>query len=299
VARHAAHRPSARRRPRGGLSDGPHRSGPRRGGERLVAWYIGILAGLADGGADLHGADAVVGTSAGAFVAAQIAAGADPRPLADALARREPAPAGRAPSQAARVFAALAQLGAGPERGRAIGRLAIDRSPGGEEEHVARVRRRLPVARWPCALHIAALDADSGERVVFDHAAGAPLDRALAAARSVPLLLPPVRIGGRRYIDGAVHSATNADVLADAGVDRALVIIGSPERAEGLDALWNHVLQDELEQLAAAGVDVVVLRAGEEDRTAMGPDPMSRASAPLAARAGRRRGQELVERLVA
>jgi NTE family protein len=270
------------------------------GGERLVAWYTGILAGLADAGVDPRAAAEVVGTSAGALVAAQLAAGVDPRPRADELARRRMTTDLRpAPSSAARLFAALAQLGAGPQRGRAIGRLAIDRSPGGEAALVERVRRRLPGGEWPRGLRIAALDAETGERVVFDRAAGVPLDRAVAAASSVPMLLPPVTIGSRTCIDGAVHSATNADVLSAAGLDRVVVITGSPADGDGLDALWNVVLERELDLLASTGVDTVLLRAGDQDRAAMGPDPMSRATAPLAVMAGRRRGRELAARLAA
>jgi NTE family protein len=274
------------------------------GGERLVAWYTGILAGLADAGADLRTAHAVVGTSAGALVAAQLAAGVDPRPLARKLVRRPcpPVPAGGSePSQSARLFAALAQLGASPmtptERGRAIGRLAIDRSPGGDAAHVERVRRRLPDAGWPPALRIVALDAETGERIAFGPDAGAPLDRAVAAARSVPVMLPPVRIGGRAFIDGAVRSATNADLLADAGVDVAVIVTGSPEAATGLDALWNRVLDAELQILERAGVETVLVRATDADLEAMGPDPMSRATAPLAARAGRARAGTIAQRL--
>ena len=53
------------------------------------------------------------------------------------------------------------------------------------------------------------------------------------------------------------------------------------------------------EALAAAGVEAVVLRANGHDRTAMGPDPMSRDTAPVAVLAGRRRGRELAARLAA
>jgi flavin-dependent dehydrogenase len=44
------------------------------GGERVVAWEVGVLAGLADGGLDARDAVAVLGTSAGAVVAARAAA---------------------------------------------------------------------------------------------------------------------------------------------------------------------------------------------------------------------------------
>jgi NTE family protein len=45
------------------------------GGVTGVAWEIGLLAGLAEAGVDLRDADLVVGTSAGASVAAQITSG--------------------------------------------------------------------------------------------------------------------------------------------------------------------------------------------------------------------------------
>jgi len=63
------------------------------GGERVVAWEIGVLAGFADAGLDLRGAVRIVGTSAGALVAARLAAGEDPRDEADAIAREALRPA--------------------------------------------------------------------------------------------------------------------------------------------------------------------------------------------------------------
>ena len=50
------------------------------GGITGIAWEIGVLAGLAEAGVDLTGADLVVGTSAGSVVGAQITSGA---PLED------------------------------------------------------------------------------------------------------------------------------------------------------------------------------------------------------------------------
>src|SRR5215218_3109779 len=46
------------------------------GGPAGIAWEVGFIAGMADGGIDLGGADLFVGTSAGAVVAAQITSGA-------------------------------------------------------------------------------------------------------------------------------------------------------------------------------------------------------------------------------
>src|SRR5918998_6452605 len=47
------------------------------GGVTGIAWEIGLLAGLAEAGADLSGADLVVGTSAGSVVGAQLTGGAE------------------------------------------------------------------------------------------------------------------------------------------------------------------------------------------------------------------------------
>ena len=59
------------------------------GGLAGIAWETGVLAALADAGADVAAADFLLGTSAGATVAAQVGSGA---PVAELLARQvEPA----------------------------------------------------------------------------------------------------------------------------------------------------------------------------------------------------------------
>src|SRR5215469_18895803 len=59
------------------------------GGVAGIAWITGLLVGLAEAGQDVTGADVVIGTSAGANVAAQLGSGL---PLADLYARQvEPA----------------------------------------------------------------------------------------------------------------------------------------------------------------------------------------------------------------
>ena len=52
------------------------------GGITGIAWEIGVLAGLAEAGTDLMGADLVVGTSAGSVVGALLRLGAAPTDLA-------------------------------------------------------------------------------------------------------------------------------------------------------------------------------------------------------------------------
>jgi NTE family protein len=268
------------------------------GGERVVAWELGVLAGLADGGVDARRAAIVLGTSAGALVAARVAAGIDPR--ADATHIR----ASRCGAGGAQAFAALAstweQAGTTTaERRRAFGRLALERSPGGEEAAVASVAARLPGANWPASLRVAAVDALDGERVVFDASSGVPLARAIAASRAVPFLRSPVDVGGRPCIDGALGSATNADALA--GVAAMLTIIVTPVPSvvvePGPERFWLAALRDEIADLERAGHAVVVVHASTEDRAAMGPDPMSGATAPSALAAGREHGRAVAAQI--
>jgi NTE family protein len=279
------------------------------GGERAIAWELGVLAGLADCGVDLREAVAVVGTSAGALVAARLAAGVDPRVDADRIAARNGADRiaraqRRATLDGAAAFDALARAWESGgtsthERRRALGRIALERSPGGEEAHVAAVAGRLESGGWPPALRVVAVDAERGERMVFDAAAAVALERAVAASRAVPVLLPPITVGGRRCIDGALGSATNADVLAAVAASRVFVI--APFSADppptGPERLWLLALRDEVVALEAAGRRVTVVHASDADLAAMGPDPLSSATAPLAVDAGRTRGRALADQI--
>lgn len=55
------------------------------GGPLAVAWECGLAAGLARGGLVLGSVDFILGTSAGAIVGAQLAAGCDPDAMANAI----------------------------------------------------------------------------------------------------------------------------------------------------------------------------------------------------------------------
>ena len=64
---------------------------------------------------------------------------------------------------------------------------------------------------------------------------GAPparLAAAVLASCAIPGYFRPVDIGGTEYVDGGVHSATNADVLRSDGLD-VVVIISSMSAAHG------------------------------------------------------------------
>jgi NTE family protein len=267
------------------------------GGERVVAWQVGVLAGLADGGLDLRAATAIVGTSAGALVAARLAAGIDPRDDASDITPGPSLGGAEAFDVLARAWRAAGATTT--QRRRAFGRVALQHSPGGEGAFVSRVERRLPDTTWPAGLQVVAIDAHDGERVVFDRDAGVAPARAIAASRAIPTLFPPIMVSGRAFIDGALGSATNADVLAGTDASRVLVITAVPaERVEhGPERFWQEALDDEVAALETAGHRVVVVHPQPAERTAMGEDPMSGATADLAVAAGRRRGRSLAPQM--
>ena len=114
---------------------------------------------------------------------------------------------------------------------------------------VARHRRR-PTARqsWPQrAMLITAVDARTGEPVVFDRHSGVDLVDAVAASTSSGL---PYRIGDGRYIDGGYRRNENADLAA--GHERVLVL--SPFGGRTLHPLeWGMQLAAQVEELRAGG----------------------------------------------
>lgn len=199
------------------------------GGRLGTAWTAGLAAGLRTFGVDLGEADLIVGTSAGAIVGAVLATGQDPSRLAT-LAARPPAEGPSVPRRPDRavmgaVFAVLGDPGLDPaEARRRVGRIALETVDAEAENRLIAQRAALIAAEgWPqLPLLITAVDAETGEPVVWDAAAGVPLVLAVAASSAFPGVEPPVTVGGRRYLDGALRDGTNTDLAAGA---RSVVVI--------------------------------------------------------------------------
>lgn len=145
---------------------------------------------------------------------------------------------------------------------------------------------------WPDGLWICAARRTDGARTTFGRA-GAPeasLGRAVAASCAIPGYFSPVEIGGLEYLDGGVHSPTNADVLRGEGLD--VVIVSSPMsiahgRARTADAgiRWaaHRRLEQEVRRLRAAGAIVVRVEPSAATRVVMGMNAMaSDRSGPVA-----------------
>jgi len=255
------------------------------GGITGIAWEVGVLAGLAEAGVDLTGADLVVGTSAGSVVGAQLTSGADLEVL---FARQLEPPTGE---QAARMTrAALARYAWAVLRSRGddvgfrrrVGALALAAEQAGltptEQERLDVIGSRLVSREWPDRdLRITAVDAESGEFRVLDRTSGVPLLQAVAASCAVPGVYPPVTIDGRRYVDGGMRSAANAD-LAE-GYDRVVVLAPLP-RGMGPMASVDA-------QVTGMVARVAVVSPDEAARRAIGRNVLDPAARAGSARTGR------------
>jgi NTE family protein len=259
------------------------------GGVTGIAWELGVLASLADGGFDLGRADVVIGTSAGAAVGAQITSGV---PMADLVAAQL-TPASESKELAVdldlesmvEVFGVLWDESREPdERRAAVGARAKEASTISVEARREIIAARLPVPTWPATrLVITAVDCDSGELVTFDAESGVELVDAVMASCAVPSVWPPTPIGDRLYMDGGVRSSTNAD-LAD-GADTVVVLVPMPAvMTTDLDAVEIGVLE-------ASGSTVAVLRLDEDAHAAMGANPLDPAMRAPALDAGLRQGK--------
>lgn len=264
------------------------------GGVGGIAWITGLLAGLADSGRDVSGADLLVGTSAGSAVAAQLGSGLSleelyARQVDPALQAAEIMAEMDLEKFAAEIGAAMGSAASVPELRRAVGRVALGTRTVAEPERRAVIESRLPSHGWPeRALKIVAVDAVSGEPRVFERASGVPLVDAVAASCAVPGVWPPVTIGERRYVDGGVRSIANADLAA--GADRVLVIVPLGP-AEPFPS--EQPLERSVEELRAGGAEVAVVAPDEASVAAIGSNALDPATRRPAAEAGRAQGRAL------
>lgn len=283
------------------------------GGSVGVAWQSGLVVGLAEAGVALRDAEAVVGTSAGSAVGAQIALGRD---LSEQVARyqsgRTPrgASAGQSGGSAsagstAERMAKLMQLMSGAddadpdERRRMIGRFALEADAGPEESFLSAFGY-LQGAPWPSGYACTAVDAETGEFVVWQGQEGVALERAVASSCAVPGLFPPITINGRRYIDGGMRSGTNADLAK--GHDRVLIItLMTTTRAGGMNPAWTERLraarEAELAEIRAGGGTIETIAPDDDAAEVIGINLMDGSRLLEAAEAGVRQGKREADRL--
>lgn len=226
------------------------------GGGPLGAIYeVGALCALDEAlrGIDFVALDGYVGVSAGSFIAAGLANGISPRQMCRAFIENDP-DAGFVISPTAFVHPAWAEylqrlaalpglfaqagwryafggrslLAAFERLGRALPTGVFSNAP--LEAQMRRVLqaegRSNDFRQLARRLIIVATDLDSGESAPFglpgwDHV---PISQAVQASAALPGLFPPVRIGTRHYVDGALKKTLHTRVLLDRGVDLVLCL---------------------------------------------------------------------------
>ncbi len=217
------------------------------GGFSGAAHHSGVLDALSSvTGWDSRTSDVVVGTSAGSLIAVSLRAGISPHDLACYYTDDTPRPM-------------VAVTGIIPE-GQFDGSSFAERTS------------QIHPDPWPeKPTWLCALDLDSGKRVVFGRDdVEVDVGTAVQASSAIPGRFIPVNLNGRRYIDGGVHSLTNADLLAPLQLD--LVIISSSSTLTGshrnssLSVAWNsRTLQKEIEQIRSNGTEVLTFEPTTSD----------------------------------
>lgn len=268
------------------------------------AYHAGVLRALHDDtGWDPRTAEVVVGTSAGAHVAALLRAGLSAHDLAARAAGEPQSPEGR------RILRHIGPAEPIPRpRMRAVGMT----SPALLLRSIARpwaarpgtlAAALLPVGRvslapfaartnwlfghhWPDeTLWVPAVRLRDGRRVVFgrDGAPATEVGTAVAASCAVPGWFAPVVIDGRRYVDGGAHSSSNVDLCAGLGLD-LVVVLSSMTVARGVwptsfdypaRASLRLGLSREMRKLRRQGTEVVAFQPSAADVAVMGMNAMN------------------------
>jgi NTE family protein len=251
------------------------------GGTAGGAWMAGYISALRGQGVDLGDADLIIGTSAGARTAAQLATGT----LGQAVRRyrRGDIPAvelhATLPEFVATSMRIIAET---PDKQEAARRVANLGPLGGQLASAAERDRMLaalvPATDWPGQrLLITAVDAETGHRAAFGADSGAGLLEAVAASGALPGMFPLVTIGGRRYADGGAHSLYNADLAV--GHDVVTVLTPLP-----INDYLRATLDAEVAALSTAAVHL--LSADQESLAAIGPNAFAAEAVPTSADAG-------------
>ena len=286
------------------------------GGVLGGAWLTGALHAIAsETDWDPGSADYIVGTSAGSMVGALLACGVPPWFMVahssgetiDGLLDARGEPAGTADRSAGARYGlhrGIPPLGPGswrlaaaslarPYKFSPAAVLAGWLPPGiiSTEPLKDTIRRACDTSWAPHPNFWAmALDYGSGRRVAFGREGepAAELPDAVAASCAIPGFFRSVEIGGRRYVDGGVHSVSNLDVLEAEGLDLVIALnpmsslhAGDPRTVGERVALQirqasGRRLGSEARRLREAGTDVLLIQPTVHDLDAMGGNLMNR-----------------------
>ena len=273
------------------------------GGITGIAWELGIVLGLKEGGVDVTNFDLIVGTSAGSNVGAMITSGLTLEEHFNLLLKFAVTIQSSMKfdnNEFGGIMLDAIRNSQDPQKARAdIGKAALAADTISEEEYLKTISALLPQHEWnkETRLVINAVDAESGEWVTFDRDSGVPLLLALMASSAVPGVYPPTTINKNRYIDGGMSSRTNADVAKDE--DLVLILSTEPGTMTEQTGHMTHriTFEEELQVLKDSGAKILVITPDEASLSAKGDNPMNPEKISASAYAGLRQGQLLINQV--
>lgn len=295
------------------------------GGTVGIAYHAGVLKALAEHGVHADDADLVVGTSAGAIVGSIVRSGHDLDEVwqltqDDRNAFDELEPFFRPDvifSQGWRTPVGLARrvIGSGYVLHRSVMRWPVVAPPRplqrfyraglGSSTEQRREFAAWTEESWPQRpLALCTFDIVTGRRVVLQaDSHGTPaLPDAMRASAAVPSVYPPVRVGRRLLVDGAVASSTHLDVALDAGASRIIVVAPQSYRPDDVPPahlraskeLFHRRLERELRAAERHGAEVLVIRPDAHEARVHGLNLLrSEGHGEVASLAHRRTSDEL------
>ena len=261
------------------------------GGVTGVAWELGILKGLADEGVDLSAADLVVGTSAGSVVGAQVTSGQSLEALYATQLEPADSEIGGDLSRLTMLRLLPPMLIPGSQRQKLarVGKMALRAHPPGGSKRIEVIRSRIGIEKWPDRdLRVTAVEAESGEFVVFDRDSGVDIVDAVAASCAVPLVWPAVTIDGRHYVDGGMRSTANVDLAR--GADSVVVIAPLPQA-------FSKATSIRAQLVASGATSKAVVTPDAEALAAIGKNVLDPAKRADAARTGLRQAAEVAAKV--
>lgn len=255
------------------------------------AFHAGILAAIEDVvGWDPRSAALIVGTSAGAGVAALVRAGMSGREL---LARVRGEPLSPGAAEIARRYQRPVRDFTAPARPRSPcstaylrrtllrpwtvrpGRLVAAVLPAGRTDlagYAAGLSELFDGGWSKAPMWLPAVRLRDGQTVAFGRpcAPTTCVGRAVASSSAVPGVFAPVEIAGHHYVDGGIASAVHLALAADSPEIQTVLVSSPLSRMPGMRGL----LRSEISRLRREGVDVWPFEPGPATVRAMGWNPM-------------------------
>jgi NTE family protein len=193
--------------------------------------------------------------------------------------------------------------------GRLARRVALGRVPrgrrslaglGGEIERAG--------ATWDGRLRVAAVELESGRRIIFDGTEDPPVSvaEAVQASCAIPGVFRPLSVDGASYVDGGVWSPTNIDVAEVKQGSRVLCLnptgsMRSPTATPvaAIAAVSRGAAQLEAAALRRRRASVRVISPDRDSAEAMGGQLMNPANRDQVIAAGLAQGRRLAGSTVA